>query len=83
MIDKLTFWQPYLCSYPVIEIGQNALAVHTLGSSRQTEKYLRLVVFQQTLICRRSGVVELVHNYEVVVVGRGYLVKGLRVESLN
>ena len=77
------FGQTYLRSDTVIEIGQYALAVHTLGSSRQTEKYLRLVVFKQALICRRSGVVELVHDDEIVVVGRGYLVKGLRVERLN
>ena len=78
-----SFWQANLSRNPVIEIAEDALAVHSFRGSGQTEQNLWLVVFQEFLIsgCRRM--VELVHDDVIVEIWRGLRRKVLAVKSLD
>ena len=70
-------------SDPVAEVGQHALAVHTLRSGGQAQEDLGLIVGQQLLIGRRRRVMELVHHDVVVKIRCGLGGEILRVEGLN
>ena len=63
------FRQTDLRCNAVMEVRQDALAVHTLRSSGQAQQDARLVVGQQLLISRCSGMVEFVHDDVIVKIG--------------
>ena len=75
--------QTYLRRYAMMEVGQNAFAVHTLRGSGQAQQNFRVVVGQQFLIGGRRCVMKLVH-YDIVIKIRGGLCgKILGIERLN
>ena len=63
------FRQTDLRCNAIMEVGQDTLAVHTLRSSGQAQQDARLVVGQQLLISRCSGMVEFVHDDVIVKIG--------------
>ena len=75
--------QPDFRGNPVVEVGQHALAIHTLRGGCQAQQDLGLIVGQQLLIGRRRCVVELVHHDVVVKIRCGLGGEILRVEGLN
>ena len=56
----------------IVEVWQNALAVHTFRRSRQAQQNTRLVVGQELLVGRSCRVVEFVYD-DVIVKPRGRL----------
>ena len=63
------FRQTDLRCNAVMEVWQDALAVHTLRSSGQAQQDARLVVGQELLVSRRGGMVEFVHDDVIVKIG--------------
>ena len=63
------FRQTDLRCNAVVEVWKNVLAVHTFRSSGQAQQDARLVVGQQLLISRCSGMVEFVHDDVIVKIG--------------
>ena len=63
------FRQTDLRCNAVMEVWQDTLAVHTFRSSGQAQQDARLVVGQQLLISRCSGMVEFVHDDVIVKIG--------------
>ena len=63
------FRQTDLSGDTIVEVRQDALAVHTFRSSGQAQQDARLVVGQQLLVSRRGGMVEFVHDDIIVKIG--------------
>ena len=77
------FRQTDLSGDTIVEVGQNALAVHTFRCSCQAQQDLRLIVVQQLLVGRCCSMVEFIHN-DVIIKYRccfGYEI--LRVKGLD
>ena len=66
------FRQTDLRRNAVVEIAENALAIHAFRRGGQTKQELRLIVFQQLLIGRRRRVMEFVHDDVIVKIRRGF-----------
>ena len=76
-------WQANLCRNAVVEVAENAFAVHSFRRGSQSQKDLRLIVFQQLLISWRGRVVELVHDDVIIEIRRGLFRKVLAVKGLD
>ena len=63
------FRQTDLRCNAVMEVWQDTLAVHTFRSSGQAQQNARLVVGQELLVSRCSGMVEFVHDDVIVKIG--------------
>ena len=71
------FRQTDLRRNAVMEVWQDVLAVHTLWSSGQAQQDVRLVVGEQLLISRCSGMVEFIHDDVIVKIGTRLFCKAL------
>ena len=77
------FRQTDFCGNAIMEIRQDALAVHTFRRSGQAQQDLRLIVAQQSLVYGSSGMVEFVHDDVIIKIRQGFCGKILRIEGLD